>query len=660
MSAKVLSYQNQTQLDASLELKAPIATPSLTGYCYVRGYGSFLEVRDDIYGTATLGVASYAGLHSDRASLGDAVLKSQGGRKLILQAAYNFTNCGISLNGDSNTITLAGNLTSNNNLTVNGTLTTNNHAYLNSYTEFASTVQANREIRSVASQINSTEPNFRLVHTNSGTILRQDDSFFYFLVTNYGSQWSNFNALRPFTITNNTGDVAMGSNVKIGQASSSALPARFAVASGNSGTSNVVAWNSGWSIFGGDGTASSSSLGIGNDGSNSWMVSLAPGVAWKNLNARAASHNWYDSGDVSPFLSGSAAGVVLNTGLNMGSYNITSGADIQARNITATGHLHSASLFVHSSISAQTLQLFTAGVDINGNITGTSLALTGGVTSASVNSGSITSSGAVTSQSLSVGAGSSGISSSGNMTGASLTVSGNVNSNVVNAVTVNAQYMNVSCLCWDGNLNVSGSLGVTDNISGLSLNAGDSVLGNVNASLLSVSGNVSALSLNAGDSVLGNVTAYLLSVGNVSASSLYVSGEILGPNISIGPMGTLMLSGDATVSTITTNSVYGINSLGNISAASLIAGDSAFGNVSVLALQSYGNVSALSLTTSVLYANTSTLGLFDKANNVSSALQYVNIALNNTGTVSLPECAQTVNDILGLLRSYGLMAAPLP
>jgi len=667
MSAKVLSFTNQTQLDASLALKAPIANPALTGFCTLTATTPYLQLNSPGQGQGLLGVSNWYGVYSNYSYPGDTVLRSSNGKRLLVQSGDNMFWGGMmfdSSNPSYPTIQSWSSLfTMNSNATVTGLLTTSG-LNVTGQSTLANIANFENEIRSTSTQ-NGNVANVRLIHSTNASILKQDDTFFYIKLTNVGVEntTGNTNALRPFTITNSTGDVAMGSNVRVGAASSSALPARFAVASGNSNSGNITSWNSNWSIFGGDGSATSSSLGLGNDGSSSWMISLAPNLAWKNLNSRASSHNWYDTSAVSPFLSGSGAGVVLNTGLNMGLYNITSNAGIQAINITATGHLHATSLFVHSNIQSQTLQLFTAGVDIAGNITGTTLTLTGGLTCPTINSGAITSSGLLTSQSVSVGGGSAGISSSGNMTGTSLTVSG-----TVNAVTINAQNMNVSCLCWEGNTNISGTLGVTGNISGLTLNAGNSVLGNVSASLLRVSGNVSGLSLNAGDSVLGAVTADSLSasgnvsgvslnagasvLGAVTADSLSASGNVSGVSLNAGAStlgavsaASLSASGNVSGATLTAGtstlgavSADSLATSGNISGVSLNCGDSVFGNVSASSLSSSGNMSGLSLTV----GNINALNVSGSSFNVGSL---ISLSGGNISGMSLNANIATIANI---------------
>ncbi len=641
MSAKVLSFTNQTQLDASLALKAPIANPALTGFCTLTATTPYLQLNSPGQGQGLLGVSNWYGVYSNSSYPGDTVLRSSNGKRLLVQSGDNMFWGGMmfdSSNPSYPTIQSWSSLfTMNSNATVTGLLTTSG-LNVTGQSTLANIANFENEIRSTSTQ-NGNVANVRLIHSTNASILKQDDTFFYIKLTNVGVEntTGNTNALRPFTITNSTGDVAMGSNVRVGAASSSALPARFAVASGNSNSGNITSWNSNWSIFGGDGSATSSSLGLGNDGSSSWMISLAPNLAWKNLNSRASSHNWYDTSAVSPFLSGSGAGVVLNTGLNMGLYNITSDAGIQARNITATGNLHATSLFVHSNIESQTLQLFTAGVDIAGNITGTTLTLTGGLTCPTINSGAITSSGLLTSQSVSVGGGSAGISSSGNMTGTSLTVSG-----TVNAVTINAQNMNVSCLCWEGNTNISGTLGVTGNISGLTLNAGNSVLGNVSASLLRVSGNVSGLSLNAGASVLGAVTADSLSAsGNVSGVSLNAGASTLGAvsaaslSASGNVSGATLTAGTSTLGAVSADSLA---TSGNISGVSLNCGDSVFGNVSASSLSSSGNMSGLSLTV----GNINALNVSGSSFNVGSL---ISLSGGNISGMSLNANIATIANI---------------
>lgn len=646
MSAKVLSFTNQTQLDASLALKAPIANPALTGYCTLTSsVAPYIQLNSATWGQGLFGVANWYGVHSNFSHPGDTVLRSSNGKKMLVQSGDNgYWGSMIfdSSNSSYPTITsYSSAFNMNSDATVTGLLTTSGLTVQNQST-FTNLANFGNEVRSTSTQ-NGNVANTRFIHSNNASILRQDDTFFYILVTDVGTPTSNFNALRPLTVTNSTGDVAMGSNVRVGPSSTSALPARFAVASGVvTNTATINTWDSTWSIFGGDGTASSSSLALGSDSSNAWLVSRVPGAAWKTINSRASSHNWYDSANGTPFLSGSGAGVVLNTALNMGSYNITSGAGVYAFNITAQGTLHGTSLSVNSDISGKTLQLFTAGIDLAGNITGTSLTLTGGVTCGTIRSSELISSGVVCAQTLKLAANSFGVDSSGNLTGASVIVSGAVNSNsvntsTVNAITVNAQFMNVSCLLWEGNTNISGALSVSGNISGLSLNAGVSSLGALTASSLSSSGNVSGASLNAGASVLGNLTA-----ANITAADLNLTGTLTTPGMSLGLLGTLNISGQAIVDNLRlTNGLFGSDSLGNVSAASL----SATGNVSAASFSS-GNL---------LYAGASKFGLFGQAANASG--QFVNIsALNVTSGLTGEECGSRINLILNLLSSYGLMA----
>jgi len=63
----------------------------------------------------------------------------------------------------------------------------------------------NGELRSNTAPSNGGQ--LRLSNTNYGIIHRNDDADYYILLTNFGDRLGSFNSLRPFRITNSTGDI---------------------------------------------------------------------------------------------------------------------------------------------------------------------------------------------------------------------------------------------------------------------------------------------------------------------------------------------------------------------------------------------------------------------------------------------------------------------
>ena len=347
-------------------------------------------------------------------------------------------------------------------------------------------------------------------------------------------------------------------------------PARFVVASGNTRGGNIgTTWDDKWSIFGGNGSSNSSSIGLGHDGNSGWLMSIEPGNSLKNLNFRGSSFNWYDSLS-SPLMSVSSNGGLI------------------ANAIESKG-----------SVRGKVLQ------------------------------------------------------------GESLNVK------EINAVTINAEHLNVSSLMNMMNIpspsslsdNIScASLSVCGNISGLTLNAGSSSLGDITSSSLRTNGNMSGLSLTSGSASLGivaasslrtsgNISCLNLNTCSVTASSIIVDGMLACQmlNVSgamIGPMGSLNISGGATVSSLSLNNCAGgIDSIGNISGASL----------------SLSGVNQMLNVSNLLFANSNKLGFFNHASSMDAVSQSSNIPSLNVSTATVEDCAVAINSILDLLKNYGLM-----
>lgn len=69
----------------------------------------------------------------------------------------------------------------------------------------------------VDSVLGSLPSQFRAVSGHYGSMIRNDDSSTYLLVTNYGAPYASFNTLRPFAMNNSTGDLTLGDGALVVQ-----------------------------------------------------------------------------------------------------------------------------------------------------------------------------------------------------------------------------------------------------------------------------------------------------------------------------------------------------------------------------------------------------------------------------------------------------------
>ena len=120
---------------------------------------------------------------------------------------------------------------------------------LSGSTAITGTLRTNGEIQSTSAN------GVRLAYGSRGTILRNDGSATYVLLTNENNQYGNWNDLRPLTINNSNGEVSFGNGIKgslTGNASSSTTSNSISSTGYGSGnltylqTSDSFNDNSGW------------------------------------------------------------------------------------------------------------------------------------------------------------------------------------------------------------------------------------------------------------------------------------------------------------------------------------------------------------------------------------------------------------------------------
>lgn len=85
---------------------------------------------------------------------------------------------------------------------------THNYIPLSGSTGVTGTLRSNSEIQTTSQNA------FRAVSGNYGFFIRNDGSNTYFLLTNSGDQYGNWNSLRPLSINNSTGLVTFGNGLK--------------------------------------------------------------------------------------------------------------------------------------------------------------------------------------------------------------------------------------------------------------------------------------------------------------------------------------------------------------------------------------------------------------------------------------------------------------
>lgn len=77
-------------------------------------------------------------------------------------------------------------------------------------------LDVNGAARASGEMISNSANAFRMVQSNYGVILRNDGANTYFLLTNSGDPYGTWNALRPFSFANTTGNVTLGHHLAVG------------------------------------------------------------------------------------------------------------------------------------------------------------------------------------------------------------------------------------------------------------------------------------------------------------------------------------------------------------------------------------------------------------------------------------------------------------
>jgi len=217
-----------------------------------------------------------------------------------------------------------------------------------------------------------------------------------------------------------------------------------------------------------------------------------------------------------------------------------------------------------------------------GAATGTSLSVTGAVTSSSVVGGVITG---------------TSVSVSGNVTGGNVLFgsgivsgTGNISGNVLTATTLNATTVSASGNVTGGNvLAGSGIISSSGNVTGGNVLFGSGIVsgtgnisGNVgafttvNATTVSASGNVTGGNVLFGSGIVsgtGNINGNVLTATTLNATTVSASGNVTGGNVLFGSgivSGTGNVSGN--VGTFTTHNGTTFSASGTVTAASVVGG----------------------------------------------------------------------------------------
>jgi fibronectin-binding autotransporter adhesin len=236
----------------------------------------------------------------------------------------------------------------------------------------------------------------------------------------------------------------------------------------------------------------------------------------------------------------------------------------------------SGTLIVTGGIGASG-NIYATGNISGGNVVGTTVSVSGGVTAASVAGGVITG----TSASVSGGVTAASVSG-GVISGSSASLTGNIVSGNISATNHTGTAVSVTGNINGGNLLIAAGISTGGNITG-----GNISVTNFLGTAVSVTGGVTAASVSGGvitgssASLSGGVTAASVSGGVITGSSASLSGTVTGGNVNTG--GTISAAGNATVGNVsatnytgTTVSVTGSITGGNITGGNILT----TGNVS--------------------------------------------------------------------------------
>lgn len=104
----------------------------------------------------------------------------------------------------------------------------------------SNTMTLNGNFRADA-EIQSTAANaFRAAYGNYGFFIRQDGANTYFMFTDAGNPYGNWNGLRPITLSNSTGNVSIGHSLTIGDSNGNVKRTTISTANPSGGTNHDV------------------------------------------------------------------------------------------------------------------------------------------------------------------------------------------------------------------------------------------------------------------------------------------------------------------------------------------------------------------------------------------------------------------------------------